>query len=38
MPNMKTDKNHNLLTQTIKDSKLMKYYQQTVELIARAIE
>ena len=38
MPNMKTDMNHNLLTQTIEKRKCMEYSEQTVKLIAIVIE
>ena len=38
MPNMKTDINHNVLTQTSENSNQMEYYEQTVKLIARVIE
>ena len=38
MPNMKTDMNHNLLTQTIEKRKCMEYSEQTVKLVARVIE
>ena len=37
MPNMKTDMNHNLLTQLIEKSKRMEYYEQAVKLIVRVI-
>ena len=38
MPNMKTEMNYNLLTQTIEKSNLMEYYKQKVKLITRVIE
>ena len=38
MPNMITEMNHNLLTQTIENSKRMEYSEQIVKLIARVTE
>ena len=38
IPNMKTDTNHNLLTQTIEKSNHMEYYEQIVEFISIDIE
>ena len=38
MTNMKTEMNHNLLTQTIEKRKCMEYSEQTVKLIAIVIE
>ena len=38
MPNMKTNINHNLLTQKIEKRNNMQYYEQTVRLIAILIE
>ena len=35
---MKTDISHNLLKQTIENSKRMEYFEQTVKLIASVIE
>ena len=38
MPNMKTEINHNLLTQTIKNINHTDYSEKTVQLITRFIE
>ena len=38
MPNMETEMNYNLLTQTIENSNQMGYYEQTVKFIARVIQ
>ena len=38
MPNMKTDINHNVLTQTSENSNQMEYYEQTEEMIVIVIE
>ena len=38
MPNMKTEMNHNLLTQKIKKSRIMEYSEHTVKFIPIVIE
>ena len=38
IPSMKTEMNHNLLTQKIENIKHMEYSEKTVKLIARVIE
>ena len=37
MPNIKTEMNYNLFTQTTENRKRMEYYYQTVKLISRDI-
>ena len=38
MLNMKTEMNHNLLTQTIEEIKRMEYFEKTVKFLTRVIE
>ena len=38
MPNIETEINHHLLTQTIENSNHMEYFEQTVKLVARVLE
>ena len=38
MPNVKTEINHNLSTQTTEKSQRMEYSEKTVKFIARVIE